>query len=122
MKDFENYASQIEKTSYIRCKDNLIDYMNNKSPVRKLYLERKRDPFLRAAKSKKMKLEMMQRPTDDKPKQMYAKTGEIRLRDLSPTQRRNKHVRMKNYGRWYVEPDSFNQVLKLTPTLQYYNP
>ena len=68
-----------------------------------------------------MKLKLIQRPDESeaKPVQMYAKTGEIRLRDVSPTQLKNKHLRTKNYGRWYVQPQNFNNVMKMVPDLEY---
>ena len=90
--------------------------------MRKAIIEKAKNPYERETnqKRKKLKLKLLERTKEEdtlKPVQLYAKTGEIRLRDLSPSKLRNKNLRMKNYGRWYVQPDNFNDLLKLSPNL-----
>lgn len=91
--------------------------------MRKTIIEKAKDPYKWEAKTKKKtpKVKLLQRPKPEekkKPKQLYAKTGEIRTRDLSPSKFKNKQLRMKNYGRWYVEPNEFTKVLSLSPALK----
>lgn len=123
IKDFEKYAEQIQKLSYVQCKESLIDYITNKSIYRKTIDEKNKDPYeLRKAKNKKkVKLTLLERPSEDDNKfeQKYAKTGEIRLRDLSPGMMRHKRLRMKNYGRWYVQPQNFNDIMKNSKEMRY---
>ena len=61
------------------------------------------------------KMEMIER-VEEQPKklQMYAKTGEIRLRDVDKKllEKGNRHKRMHSYGRWYMQPELFDIKLK----------
>ena len=109
IKKFEKYADRIEKLSYIRCKESLLDFITNRSIVRTTIIDKARDPFERIKKKKTAKLTLIEREKEEvkKPTTLYAKTGEIRLREVSPDKLVNKSSRMKKYGRWYLKPDQW---------------
>lgn len=122
MKDFSKYAEKIQKLSYIECKDNLIDYLNKNSVYRKTIKERTLDPYeLRQFNKKRQKkMKLLKRPSiKKKPPQLYAKTGEIRLRDVSPTKIANKRLLMEEYGKWFNQPGEFNEALYQSSKTKY---
>ena len=109
IKSFESYAEKIEKLSYVRCKESLIDFITNRSIVRTTIIDKARDPYEKVKRKETAKLVRIEREVEEvKPPVMYAKTGEIRLRDLSPTVLKDKSKRMKRYAKWYLKPEQFS--------------
>lgn len=123
MKDFEKYAETIQKLSYVECKNNLLEYMNKNSPYRMTIKERTLDPFeLRQFMKNKRahKMKILKKPSAKKqPNVLYAKTGEIRHRDISPTKLANKRLIMDQYGKWFNQPEEFNQALHHNSKTKY---
>mmetsp|Transcript_10918 Transcript_10918/g.9637 ORF Transcript_10918/g.9637 Transcript_10918/m.9637 type:complete len:132 (-) Transcript_10918:22-417(-) len=124
MKDFIKYADKVEKLSYVQCKESLLDFLHENSVYRAAIKEKALSPLeLRMSKKTATnKLKLLERPDENavkKPKQLYAKTGEVRLRDVSPTKLSNKHILMKHYGRWFVEPSNFNDGMQKSSKTKY---